>query len=60
MWAHLRARAEALIVSSESGQTVLEYGLVVGFVSIVILGTLAASANGWITTVTGQITDVLS
>ena len=48
-----------MLASSESGQTVLEYSLVVAFVSIVIAATLAGAANGWITAVTGQITDVL-
>jgi len=45
---------------TEEAQTVLEYGLVVGAVSVVIVGILAAAANGWITTVTERVTGLLS
>jgi Flp pilus assembly pilin Flp len=48
------------LVDREEGQTVIEYGLVVAFVSIVTLAVLITASNGWITSVTGQITAALS
>lgn len=40
----------------EEGQTVVEYALVVGLVSLVIIGVLATAGSGWITSVSSKIT----
>lgn len=45
-------QARPLEVRDEEGQTVVEYALVVGLVSVVIIAALAISAGGWITKVT--------
>jgi len=47
-------------LTEQVAQGVVEYALVVAFVSVVIVGVLAASASGWITTITSEITDALS
>ena len=39
----------------EEGQTVVEYALVVGLVSVVIIGVLALAADGWIDQVTALV-----
>jgi Flp pilus assembly pilin Flp len=44
----------------EDGQTVIEYAFVVALVSITTLAILAGAANGWIATITAQVTDALS
>ena len=50
-----------LILASEreEAQTVIEYALVVGLVSVVVVGVLAAAANGWITSATDAVADAL-
>lgn len=51
----LYTRAEAHM-RREEGQGVIEYALVVGLVSIVLAGVLAAAGTGWI----GAVTDVVN
>lgn len=45
--------------TSEIGQTAVEYAMVVGFVCILVVGILAASAPGWLTTLTGRVTTAI-
>ena len=40
----------------EEGQTVVEYALVVGLVSLVIIGVLATAGSGWINTISTKVT----
>ena len=40
----------------EEGQTAVEYALVIGVVSIAIVGVLFTAASGWIGTITTEIT----
>ncbi len=40
----------------EEGQTVVEYALVIGLVSLVIIGALATAGTGWITSISNEIT----
>ncbi|MCS7293967.1 MAG: Flp family type IVb pilin [Chloroflexota bacterium] len=44
----------------EAGQGVIEYALIIGLVSIVLAGVLAAAGTGWINAVTAEVTDALS
>ena len=46
--------------SREEGQGVVEYALVVGGVSVVLIGVLALAAEGWIGQVTGEVSDLFS
>ena len=45
---------------NEIGQTVVEYAMVVGFVCLLVVGILAGLVPGWLTTLTGNITDALT
>jgi len=43
----------------EEGQGVVEYALVVGAVSVVLIGVLATQGTSWITSVTGKVNTAL-
>lgn len=44
----------------EDGQTVIEYALVVGVVSVGLVGVLLLAGTDWINKVTANVTDALS
>jgi Flp pilus assembly pilin Flp len=44
----------------EDGQTVIEYALVVGVVSVGLVAVLLTAGTGWINSVTQSVTDALS
>ncbi len=50
---------QRLLETSEHGQTVVEYAMLVGLVSLVIIGVLVAAAPGWISSVTGLVTTAI-
>jgi Flp pilus assembly pilin Flp len=43
----------------EEGQGVVEYGLVIGLVSVVIIAALATGASGWISSVVSTVNDAI-
>ena len=49
-------QARPIAIRDEEGQTVVEYALVVGLVSLVIIGVLATAGSGWITSIGTKIT----
>ena len=51
---------KAALQSREEGQGVVEYALVVGAVSIVLIGILATAGGGWITAVSGKVTTAIA
>lgn len=55
-----KAVAWAQARQPEGGQGVIEYALIIGLVSIVLAGVLAAAGTGWINAVTTEVTDALS
>jgi len=44
----------------EEGQGAVEYALIIGLVSLVVVVALAGAAEGWIDTVTDAVTAALS
>ena len=46
--------------SDEEGQTVVEYALVVGLVSLVIIGVLATAGGAWITSLSSKVTSAIT
>ena len=44
---------------TEDGQTVVEYALVVGLVSIVVVGIVAAAAPTWMAALTALVTTAI-
>ena len=44
----------------EEGQTVVEYALVVGLVSLVIIGVLATAGGAWITSLSSKVTTAIT
>ena len=40
----------------EEGQGVVEYALIIGLVSIVIIGVLVTAGTGWINSITSNVT----
>ncbi len=44
---------------SEEGQGVVEYGLIVGLVSIALAGVLKTAGTGWINAVTSSVNGAL-
>lgn len=51
---------QARPVVREEGQTVVEYALVVGLVSLVIIGVLASAGSGWIDDIGTKITSKIT
>ena len=45
--------------ADEEGQTVVEYALVVGLVSLVIIGVLATAGTAWINTLSTKVTNAI-
>ena len=43
----------------EEGQTVVEYALVVGLVSLVIIGVLATAGTAWINSLSSKVTTAI-
>ena len=46
--------------TSDVGQTVVEYAMIVGLVSVAIIATLALAAPDWITSVTSLVTTAIA
>lgn len=46
--------------ADEEGQTVVEYALVVGLVSLVIIGVLATAGGAWITSLSSKVTSAIT
>ncbi len=48
-----------LSVREEVGQTAVEYAMLIGALSLVTILVVAAAAPGWLSSLTGHITDAL-
>ena len=48
-----------LRVVAEEGQTVVEYAMIVGLVSVVVVGIVATAAPAWIDTLTSLVTTAI-
>jgi Flp pilus assembly pilin Flp len=46
--------------SREEGQGVVEYALVIGGVSVILIGVLSVAGTGWINSVTAEVTAALA
>ena len=49
-------QAHSVKPEREEGQTVVEYALVVGLVSLVIIGVLATAGKDWISSISTKVT----
>ena len=55
----LKAATWAQAHKQEQGQGVVEYALVIGGVSVVLIGVLMTAGTGWINSVTGEVNQAL-